>query len=260
VGLGFAKSLLQTYRFRRKLRRIAKGFKGGGSLGRKRSRGGGGAGPQKNAYKNQDIVMENYWLSVAQRIQALAQAGLTYSPNDYDLDRYHQLTDISVEILAKLSGGEPSQIKGLMTADVGYRTPKTDVRAVVLRGDKVLLVHEREDGAWSLPGGWADIGLSPRENVEKEVREESGLLVRAIRLLAVVDKKMHIHPPSPNYVYKLFFLCEESGGAMAEGMETLGVGFFGLDELPPLSVDRNTETQVRMVVSLAQQPAAVYCD
>jgi ADP-ribose pyrophosphatase YjhB (NUDIX family) len=204
--------------------------------------------------------MENFWLSVAQRAQALAQAGLTYSTNDYDLDRYHQLTDLAVEMLAKLSGGEPGQIKDLMTADVGYRTPKTDVRAVVLRAGQVLLVREREDGAWSLPGGWADIGLSPRENVEKEVWEESGLRVRATRLLAVIDKKMHQHPPSPNYVYKLFFHCEETGGQLAQGMETLGVGFFGLDALPPLSVDRNTEAQVRLAVQLAQQPGPVYFD
>ncbi len=171
-------------------------------------------------------------------------------------------------MLAKLSGGEPGQIKDLMTADVGYRTPKTDVRAVVLRAGQVLLVREREDGAWSLPGGWAwslpggwaDIGLSPRENVEKEVWEESGLRVRATRLLAVVDKKMHQHPPSPNYVYKLFFRCEETGGQLVQGLETLGVGFFGLDNLPPLSVDRNTEAQVRLAVQLAQQPGPVYFD
>ncbi|MCU0450033.1 MAG: NUDIX hydrolase [Bernardetiaceae bacterium] len=201
---------------------------------------------------------ERFWLAMAQRVQAIAQAGLFYSPNPYDLDRFEELTQLSVQMLARLAadGPEPGQIRQLMTADVGYRTPKTDVRAVVLRQGRLLLVQEREDGRWALPGGWADVGLSPRENVEKEVREEAGLLVRATRLLAVMDKKMHPHALTPNYVYKLFFLCEETGGQLEQGMETTGADFFDPAALPPLSEDRNLPSQIATVLALAAQPSA----
>ncbi len=128
----------------------------------------------------------------------------------------------------------------VFASEKGYQTPKVDVRGVVFRGNKILLVRETIDGRWSVPGGWADVGLTPLEVARKEVFEEAGLEVKPVRLLAVLDKMCHSHPPDMYHIYKIFILCEEQGGTLQNGMETSETGFFGLDELPPLSVPRIT--------------------
>jgi ADP-ribose pyrophosphatase YjhB (NUDIX family) len=198
--------------------------------------------------------MTNKWLAYAQRIQSIAQAGLTYAQNDYDVERYQELRDISVSMMADLSGAEISLIQNLFASETGYQTPKVDIRGVVFQNGKILMVHEKIDGHWSLPGGWADIGYSPAEVVVKEVQEEAGLVVKPVRLLAAFDKKCHPHPPSPYYTYKLFILCEALSGNIQAGMETHGVGFFGRDELPPLSVERNTASQIATMFEFLDNP------
>jgi ADP-ribose pyrophosphatase YjhB (NUDIX family) len=201
------------------------------------------------------------WLILAQKIQSIAQAGLTYSENPYDLNRYEQLRQLVTEILHHYTGVEMEKIVNLIEYEKGYLTPKVDVRGVVFRGDKILMVRERIDGQWSVPGGWADVGLTPFEVAEKEVREESGLTVRAIRLLAVLDKKCHNHPPDLYHVYKLFVLCEEKGGAMTSGLETSEIGFFQQHDLPPLSKNRITEEQINLLFEYRDNPGKdTLCD
>ncbi len=195
------------------------------------------------------------WLAFAKRLQALAQSGLTYAENMYDVERYEELRDISVQILQEISGEEPEKIRALFTNETGYQTPKVDVRAVVFEAGKILLVHEKIDNCWSLPGGWADVGYSPTEVAVKETREEAGLEVKAVRLLAVLDKKHHPHPPSPYHVYKIFILCRNIGGALQQGSETQGVGFFDRHHLPELSVERNTLSQMQLLFSFLDNPA-----
>ncbi|WP_197268693.1 NUDIX hydrolase N-terminal domain-containing protein [Paenibacillus alvei] len=190
----------------------------------------------------------------AKRIQALAQIGLTYSDNPYDRERYEELRDISVDMMTSCSDVDKEQVRVSFASDTGYATPKVDVRGVVFRDGKLLLVKEKADGAWSLPGGWADIGFSPSEVVVKEIQEESGFQALAIRLLAVLDKRFHQHPPEPNHVYKLFILCDIIGGEAMSGTETSGVGFFAENELPPLSAERNTEAQLRLLFQIHGQP------
>jgi ADP-ribose pyrophosphatase YjhB (NUDIX family) len=146
--------------------------------------------------------------------------------------------------MADLARAEPEGVAELFAADSGYATPKVDVRAVVFEGDALLLVRERSDGLWTLPGGWADVGASPREVAEKEVREESGYLVRASKLLALYDRDRHGHPPIAHHVYKLFVRCELLGGSPRESLETSGVGFFREGELPELSLTRVTPAQL----------------
>ena len=126
-----------------------------------------------------------------QRLIALAQAGLTYCENKFDLERYVEIKEISERLMAEITGGKVERVKEFYPDEDGYLTPKVDVRGVVLKGNKILLVKENVDGCWSLPGGWADVGLSPAENVVKEIREESGYEVRVRRLLAVHDKAKH---------------------------------------------------------------------
>ena len=187
------------------------------------------------------------------RLQAIAQSGLTYAKDPYDVERYQQIRTIAAEIASSRSGTPASSIAALFSEQSGYATPKLDIRAVVLDEDgKILLVREREDGLWTLPGGWVDVGESPSESVQREVKEESGYEVHAVRLLALWDRDKHPHPPMPFHVYKLYFLCELSGGSpLAASTETEGVGFFSKDALPELSLGRIIPQQIESLIDLA---------
>jgi ADP-ribose pyrophosphatase YjhB (NUDIX family) len=198
--------------------------------------------------------VEPKWLEWAKQLQAISQAGLTYSKDVYDLERFEMIREMSVEMMAQHTEMDQTVIRDLFANETGYATPKVDIRAVVFKEDKLLMVRETTDGDWSLPGGWGDIGLSPGEVAVKEVKEEAGFDVKALKLLGVLDKKCHPHPPSPYHVYKIFILCDIIGGKPEEGIETSAVGFFAEEELPPLSVARNTESQIRMMFRHLQNP------
>ena len=215
---------------------------------------------------------EPQWLAWAKRIQAIAQAGLTYSQSSYDRDRYQALRALSVEIMAShmdLADGDRPRLAELFASDYGYPTPRVDVRAFVVADGKgvrgsssaavapagqVLLVRERVDGRWSIPGGWADVGSSPAEMAVRETAEESGYQVEARRLLAVWVKARHNPSPYPADVYKLVVACDLVGGTAAAGSETLDVGWFAPDRLPELSVGRTTAAQVRRLAELHAHP------
>ena len=188
--------------------------------------------------------MEPKWLEWTQKLQAIAQNGLTYSENPFDIERYKSLQAIAAEIMATYSNVEHSYILNLFSQEVGYATPKVDVRGAVFRDDTILLVKEREDGCWTLPGGWADVGDSPSEVAVKEVYEESGYQTRAVKLLAVYDRDRQGHPPHPHYIYKLFFLCELVSGSPSPSIETEEVEFFAEDAIPELSLGRVTPSQI----------------
>jgi ADP-ribose pyrophosphatase YjhB (NUDIX family) len=188
--------------------------------------------------------MHPQWLEWAQRLQAIAQNGLTYAQNPFDRERYEMVRGIAAEIMAAHSGVELGYVRNLFAGQVGYATPKVDVRGAVFRDDTILLVKERQDGLWTLPGGWADVSESPSEAVVREVYEESGYRTRAVKLLALYDINRHAHAPFPFHVYKLFFRCELLGGEPAQSMETDGVAFFREDEIPELSLLRVTPAQI----------------
>jgi len=198
--------------------------------------------------------IQYHWLDVAKRIQSIAQAGLEYSENKYDIDRYHQLRQVSLEIMQDFTELAMEKLLGTFAGEKGYQTPKVDVRGVVFRGDKILLVHETIDDCWSIPGGWADVGLTPFEVAKKEVWEEAGLEVLPVKLLAVLDKKCHNHPPDMFHIYKIFVLCHETGGELKGGLETSETAFFGLDELPPLSTQRITLEQIELMYEYRNNP------
>ncbi|MBY9080836.1 NUDIX hydrolase [Paenibacillus sp. HN-1] len=198
--------------------------------------------------------MEAKWLSWAKEIQAIAQTGLEYGKDVYDLERYEALRELSIDIMENYTFESREKIKLAFADDKGYATPKVDIRGVVFQEGKILMVREKNDGKWALPGGWADIGYSPSEIASKEIWEESGFEARPVRLLAVLDKKFHGHPPDPYHIYKLFILCEITGGEAAGGVETSEVGFFGEEELPELSVSRNTEAQIRTMFEYLRDP------
>lgn len=205
-------------------------------------------------------------LNYAQRLQALAQAGLTFSAGPYDLERYHEIRAISARLLQEISDAPFEKIFHAFTFETGYQTPKVDIRGVVFNGtDEILLVSEKLDGGkWTLPGGWADVGLTPFEVAAKEVKEESGLLVEPVRLLALLDKRKHYHPPQPWYVYKAFILCRATGGELIqETPETAGARWFTAREIESidLSEDRTTLSQLRLMFEFAANPTLpALCD
>lgn len=188
-------------------------------------------------------------LDLARRLQAIAQNGLHFSTDPYDRERFEQVREIAAEMLVAESR-VPALVDEL-SLETGYATPKVDTRAVVVREGRVLLVREATDGLWTLPGGWADPGESPSENCVREVREEAGLVVRAARLLAVYDRELHAHEPRFLFhVYKLFFHCEILGGELTPSEETPEVAFFDPAALPPLSLSRVTESQIRRCLEM----------
>jgi ADP-ribose pyrophosphatase YjhB (NUDIX family) len=195
------------------------------------------------------------WLELARRFQALAQSGLAYCKDPYDQERYEEIRRLAAEMLAtgsELTDSTP--ILNLLTGEIGYATPKIDVRAAVFDQARILLVRERTDGHWSLPGGWADVGDAPSGAVIREVKEESGYDVVVKKLAALYDRDKHGHPPIPFHAYKLFFVCELCGGEPAETLETDGVGFFDEEGLPPLSLSRVTPIQIRCMFDHYRNP------
>jgi ADP-ribose pyrophosphatase YjhB (NUDIX family) len=182
-----------------------------------------------------------------EQVLATAQAGLTYSKDPFDIGRFEALRAATVALIASQSELAPEAIGDWIALDSGYPTPKLDVRALILdEAGQILLVQERSDGAWTLPGGWCDIGDSPAGAVVREVVEETGLACRAVQLLALFDKLRHPHPPQLPHAHKAFFLCEVTGGALlTETDETLGAAYFPIDQLPELSRHRVVESQLR---------------
>lgn len=201
--------------------------------------------------------MEAKWLEWAKQLQSIVQAGLTYSKDVYDLERFELIRKISIEILSQQTDMDKTKIQELFANETGYATPKIDIRAVVFKDNKILMVRENTDGYWSLPGGWGDIGLSPSEVAVKEVQEESGFEVKAVKLIGVLDKKCHPHPPSPYHVYKMFIQCEIIGGQPKKGIETSAVEFFDEDKLPSLSIARNTESQIKLAFKHLHNPQEI---
>jgi len=203
-----------------------------------------------------DEAFEPQWLRWAKELQAIAQIGLTYGEGPYDLERYKRLRSMAAEMMAAGSDQALDAIAGLFTQQSGYATPKVDVRGAAIRDGRILLVKEVSDGLWTLPGGWADVNQSPSQCVVREVWEESGFEVKALKLAAVYDRGCHAHhPPFAFHVYKLFFLCAITGGAARPSLETAEVGFFAPDALPPLSEGRVLPFQIHRMFDHHGDPA-----
>ncbi|MGV3603654.1 MAG: NUDIX hydrolase [Dyadobacter fermentans] len=207
----------------------------------------------------------NPWLGAVKRVLALSQTGLAFQPNDYDRERYEEIRQISLDLLAHMSNAPVEQIMSLLPNDVGYITPKVDVRAVLFNAGQILMVQEKIDNdRWTLPGGWADVGYTPFEVAVKEAFEETGLRTEAVRLLAVFDKSRHDHPEEPWYVYKFFILCEVTGGEiLRQTTETSDVAWVKFEEVAGLDLSENrvTYSQITRLLPFAADPTLpVLCD
>lgn len=190
--------------------------------------------------------MESTWLAQAKRLQALASTGLHFCTDDFERERLEEIAHIAHSMLAQLGQVPLERISGLVSDFAQrYSTPMIDVRGALIEDDRILLVREATDGCWALPGGYADIGLSAAENIVKELREEAGLSVTARTLYSVTHKAKGLYRPDVRDFYKLYFLCERTDqAAPTAGFETTDVGFFRLDELPPLSRGRTIESDL----------------
>ena len=198
--------------------------------------------------------MDPKWLEWAKRLQAISQAGLTYAQDPYDVERYMAVRQIAAEITSHHAGVDLGYVRDLFTSEVGHPTPKVDVRGAVFRDDAILLVRERLDGLWTLPGGWADVNEAPGEAVVREVYEESGYVTHATKLLAFYDRNKHAHTPHIHHIYKVFFQCELVGGTPSTSIETDEVSFFSERELPQLSISRITHAQIARLFEHYRHP------
>ncbi len=194
------------------------------------------------------------WLRWAQRVQAIAQTGLTYASDPYDRERYEELRTIAVAVAQGALALPEEEVRVSLAAGAGYPTPKVDVRAVVFRGEELLLVRERRSGRWTFPGGWADIGDTPSLAAERETLEESGYRVKASKVLALLDKSRHDHPVSTDYTYKVLIGCRFEGGEPVTSHEIDSVAFFARDARPDLDLDRTTRGQVELAWAHLDDP------
>lgn len=179
-------------------------------------------------------------------IQSLAQAGLAYTSNVYDIERYERLREISAEMISEKTNIPTEKVEELFCNETGYQTPKLDTRAAVFKENKILLTHEN-NGTWSLPGGWVDVLESIKSNTEKEVKEETGLDVEAVKVIAIQDRNKHNIPVYAYGVCKVFVLCELIGGSFEENIETTEINYFSLNEIPEnLAKEKTTKEQIEM--------------
>jgi ADP-ribose pyrophosphatase YjhB (NUDIX family) len=198
------------------------------------------------------------WLRWSRALQAIAQTGLLYAEDPFDVERYSEVRRLAAEIAAAGSNGDMQLIERFFSSERGYPTPKLDVRAAVISDGQILLVREQDDGGWSMPGGWTDVGESAAESVVRETREEAGLEVRAVKLIALYERERRGHPFHPEFSYKAFFLCEPVMNAELSpptaAHETTEARFFDVDQLPPLSLARVTPEEVATAVAHHLRP------
>ena len=194
------------------------------------------------------------WIDWAREIFSLSQAGLAYSKNEFDIERYKRLQEITAEMVESQTELSKESILESFSMQAGYSTPKVDVRGAVVRDNKILLIQERMDGKWAMPGGWADLGNSPASVAEREVWEESGYRVKAEKVVAVFDAN-RIEPFEFYHAFKIIFLCRLIGGEPQVSHETLAVDFFELNNLPPLSIYRTNVNMLDEVFAHVKDPS-----
>ena len=199
-------------------------------------------------------MSEPTWLVVGRELKAIAQIGLTFSEDAFDRQRYARIQELSATLIAAGSDGDAAKLLDLFRLDLGYATPKVDVRGAAFRDGQVLMVREVSDGRWTLPGGWADVNQTAAECVIREISEESGFEARALKLAAVHDYQKRNRLRHIDSIYKMFFICELVGGSARPSDETSDVGFFSRGELPSLSAGRTTAEQIELMFRHAEHP------
>ena len=191
-------------------------------------------------------------INMAMELQSIAQNGLAYTRDAFDKERFERVREIAAEIMAMKTELPLEKVKNVFCGEYGYQTPKLDTRAAIFQDGKILLV--KEQGGWSLPGGWCDYNQTPASNTVKEAKEEAGLDVEPVKLIAIQDRNLHNFPQYASPICKIFLLCRALGGSFQENIETTESGFFSLEELPALNGDKNTLEQIEMCFDAAADP------
>ena len=197
--------------------------------------------------------MTTKWIAWARELFSLGQVGLTYNTNEFDIERYKRLQEISAEMIESESSTSKESALESFSMQTGYPTPKIDVRGAVVKDNKILLIQERMDGKWAMPGGWVDLGNAPASAAEREVWEESGYRVQAQKVISVIDAN-RIEPMEFYHAFKIIFLCELIDGEPQTSHETMAVDFFDPNELPPLSLLRTNEDMIKEVFAHISDP------
>ena len=188
------------------------------------------------------------WTEWVEQVRAIAQNGLTYCQEHFDIERYQQLQKLAHEMTASLADAPVSKVDNFFLPEKGYVTPKLDVRSGVFKDDQILLVRERDDQCWSLPGGWADVCEAPAHGAERETFEESGYRVKAEKMVALKDTHRHpYYPRNPHHIIKMIFLCSLQGGEPTANTEISEIGFFPLEKLPELSQGRTIKSDIELL-------------
>ena len=198
--------------------------------------------------------MEPNWLTWGRKLQAIAQSGIAHTKNPFDAERYEAVRAVAADMLADRTGTGAEAILGLFVEERGYATPKVDVRGAVFEDDRLLMVKEDLAGGWAVPGGWAEINEPPSRSVEREIFEESGFTAKARKIIGVYDRLLHPHTPHPWHSYKMFFLCEKTGGEATTSIETSDVSFFSEEELAALPLAKVTPSQLAHVFEHHRNP------
>ena len=192
--------------------------------------------------------MKDYFAQY-KRLLSIAEAGLYYGKDVYDKERYQEIKELALHLMSTVVDQDAAALTLLTENNEGYPTPKVDVRALIQKDEKILLVEDSLTKEWSLPGGYAEIGLTPRENIKKEVLEETGLLVEVKELRAIFDTNLRPDIPQVFQYYKLVFECEVLAGDFIKNSETSNSDYFALNELPKLSIKRTTKEQLKQLVN-----------
>ena len=205
---------------------------------------------------------EQQWIGWIRELQSISQNGLVFTTNPFDIERYERLGALAREMFALIGDAPLQKVENFFLPDEGYCTPKVDVRAGIFDEDRVLLVQERSDGKWTMPGGWADVNETPTESVKREVLEESGYLVQDVELVAVIDRSAHAYTPHyPHHVYKLFFYGRPSGKSDSrQEHETTDAKFFDLSDLPDLSESRVLRQDIERLFDYHREKRPVHVD
>lgn len=185
------------------------------------------------------------WLEWAVRLQAIAQTGLHYGVGKFDLERYEEIRDIAAQMISYKTEIPKEKVRELFCNEIGYQTPKIATRAAIFKEDKILLVQE-SNGTWAMPGGWADVDISVKDSILKEVKEEAGLDAKLDFVIAVQDREKHNRPIYAYKICLIFALCSVTGGKFEPNLETIDSRYFGIDELPELATEKNTKEQIQM--------------
>jgi ADP-ribose pyrophosphatase YjhB (NUDIX family) len=187
------------------------------------------------------------WLEWAREIQQLSQTGLAFAKTEYEMMRYKRLIELTAEIVEYHTHLDKSEIEKVFMKQPGYATPKIDVRAAVIKDDKILLVQEKSDNLWAMPGGWADVGNIPSEVAIRETKEESGFDVKPRKIIGVYDANRVGGQLEFFHAFKIIFFCDVIGGMATTSDETIDVKYFSFEEIPPLSMNRTNKNHLEEI-------------